>query len=203
MENSMNRIQLNRTQIVQLLTEGIKRLNAIELNSFIDYLDTIGYFEAPASIKHHSAYPGGLAEHSLIVYDYLFDEMVNTFGANWEDYYSKESVIIVGLFHDLCKCNLYKLEETDEGTRYVYNNRSLKMGRGALSMYMLTNYMMLTDHEAQAIYWHLGAFDLSPNSNQYDLGNAFTHNALAFLLHIADMKATYIMENTENPAFNI
>lgn len=39
----------------------------------IDYiledLDTWGFFEAPASARNHFNFPGGLAEHSLNVYD--------------------------------------------------------------------------------------------------------------------------------------
>lgn len=39
----------------------------------IDYvledLDSWGFFDAPASAQGHGAYPGGLVEHSLNVYD--------------------------------------------------------------------------------------------------------------------------------------
>lgn len=35
----------------------------------IEDLDAWGFFTAPASAKGHGAYPGGLLEHSLNVYD--------------------------------------------------------------------------------------------------------------------------------------
>lgn len=32
-----------------------------------DFLNTYGFWDAPASTKYHGNYPGGLAEHSLTV----------------------------------------------------------------------------------------------------------------------------------------
>lgn len=69
------------------------------------------YFTAPASTKFHGAHPGGLAEHSFSVYKLLDDKA----------YYHKmvylpETLVLVGLFHDLCKVNFYKLVEPEPVT---------------------------------------------------------------------------------------
>ena len=53
----------------------------------------------------------------------------------------------------------------------------------------------MTEDEIQAIHWHMGAFDISQYNSTYDMGNAFENNTLAFALHMADMMATYVVEN--------
>lgn len=38
--------------------------------AFSDWLDSVGYFDAPASLKHHGSYNGGLFDHSCAVKKY-------------------------------------------------------------------------------------------------------------------------------------
>lgn len=73
------------------------------INELINFLNESDFFQAPCSTKYHLAKVGGLAEHSLNVYN-LLREKVNRFGINVPD----ESVIICGLGHDLCKVNFYQ-----------------------------------------------------------------------------------------------
>ena len=69
------------------------------------------------------------------------------------------------------------------------------MGHGAQSVYYLQKFIQLTEMEAQAIYWHMGAYDISPYSTLAACSETFKWNPLAFLLHRADMAATYVVEN--------
>ena len=91
----------------QKLYDKVKiRLNyapILEMEDILKTLVDLGFFSAPASTCHHGDYVGGLAEHSLYVCDYLLD-LTRDNNLKWE---RKESPIIVGLFHDLCKMDNY------------------------------------------------------------------------------------------------
>lgn len=50
------------------LLQSVERPNILAL---IEWLKATDYFTAPASTKYHLAYEGGLAEHSLNVYEIL------------------------------------------------------------------------------------------------------------------------------------
>lgn len=86
-------------QIINLWGE----VNRPGIDGLISFLETSDFFTAPCSTKFHLARPGGLAEHSLNVF-YLLEEKVARFGLD----IPKESIIVCGLGHDLCKVNFYK-----------------------------------------------------------------------------------------------
>ena len=73
------------------------------VDSLIKYLQESDFFSAPCSTQFHLACPGGLARHSLNVYQ-LLKEKVDRFRVSLPH----ESVVIAGLGHDLCKVNFYK-----------------------------------------------------------------------------------------------
>ena len=162
------------------------------------------FFVSPASTRYHGSYEGGLVEHSLNVFNQLLFEMDTVVGKEWEDIYPVESVAIVALFHDLCKVGQYR--ETEKWRKdadgqwesylaYEYDPEQLTMGHGAKSNFLLQRFIQLTPLEAQAIFWHMGAYDISPYANLNGCGAAFETNSLAFLIHRADMAATYVVEN--------
>ena len=71
----------------------------------IEDLESLGFFDAPASTKFHLNHDGGLCEHSLNVCKIglmLREEMIKLSPAS-EAYLRKDSVIIVTLLHDVCK----------------------------------------------------------------------------------------------------
>ncbi|HWQ42795.1 MAG TPA: hypothetical protein VN456_12270 [Desulfosporosinus sp.] len=78
-------------------------VNRTGMKELICFLNESDYFQAPCSIKYHLAKRGGLAEHSLNVYNLLY-EKVNRYKIDLPG----ESIIICGLGHDLCKVNFYQ-----------------------------------------------------------------------------------------------
>lgn len=74
------------------------------------YLNSTDFFEAPASTKFHSAFAGGLAQHSLSVAELLLKK-----NAEYQLGYSEDTIVICGLLHDVCKANFYKFN-TDSPT---------------------------------------------------------------------------------------
>ena len=93
----------NKEKFIQIYKENITREGADRLLAFL-CSDGCDFFTAPASTRYHSAYEGGLCEHTLNVYECLVDYMnrprvKETFGIQ----YSAESIAIAALLHDLCK----------------------------------------------------------------------------------------------------
>lgn len=175
------------------------------IENLMEWLENeTNFFTSPASTRYHGSYEGGLVEHSLNVFNQMLFELDTVVGKGWEGLYPMESVAIVALFHDLCKVGQYR--ETEKWRKdadgqwesylaYEYDPEQLTMGHGAKSNFFLQRFIHLTTMEAQAIFWHMGAYDISPYANLNGCGAAFETNPLAFLIHRADMAATYVIEN--------
>lgn len=196
-------IKRNTKAFQTIFTENIKREGASEL---LEYLEKSDFFQAPASTIYHGSYEGGLCHHSLNVYNCLVKECEYTFGKEWSDNIDPESVAIVALLHDLCKVNSYekymrnvKNESTGkwEQAECYRRNAKFPMGHGEKSVFIVMNYIYTLPEEALAIRWHMGAFDLGTYSNVNELSKAYEQSELAFLLHIADQKATYLIEKDD------
>lgn len=170
-------------------------------DKFLDYLtNKSDFFTAPASTRYHGAYAGGLAEHSVNVYEclraYLERPRVQElYGMQ----YSDESIALVSLLHDVCKIGCYKIGSRnvkDENGLWqkvpVYNfDDPLPYGHGEKSVYILSGFMRLTREEAFAIRFHMG---FSGPEDKNSVGKALEKFPLAFALSVADMEATYFLE---------
>lgn len=166
---------------------------------FKEYLRIEGFFNAPASTKYHGAFEGGLFEHSLAVTEKLLS-MTEELNLKWE---YERSPIIVGMFHDLCKIDLYKKivdvegvtmfgEEIPTGEKYHFEHRndSLFSGRGDKSVMMLASWMHLTEEEILCIRYHMGAFD----KDSWDYYNrAIEKYETVLWTHAADMYASKVL----------
>lgn len=195
-----------KEQFISIVKKNISRCG---IDDLLTYLDSTDFYVAPASTKYHGAYECGLLEHSINVYFAMVDFMSSILyrDSSWQETNLPllESVTIVSLFHDLCKIGKYEKSVRnvkDNATGiwhqedcYTYNKNQFRLGHSAASLHIISKFLMLKDEEAQAIYWHMGGFDISNYSSVNDLGVAFNENQLAFCLHMADMIATYIDEN--------
>lgn len=195
MERSVQEI---KEEFISIYKGKIKRDGSEKL---LDYLcNKSDFFTAPASGRFHSSYEGGLAQHSINVYqcltDYLERERVkNTYKIT----VSEESAAIAALLHDMCKIDVYVKDlrnvKNEQGKweqvpYYRYEDK-LPYGHGEKSVYMISGFMRLTREEAMAIRWHMG-FSGSEDSSL--VGKAFESYPLAFALSTADMEATYFLE---------
>lgn len=190
---------MKKEEFIKIYKDNIKREGADKLLSYLTS-DSSDFFTAPASTRFHSAYSGGLLEHSLNVYyclkDYLERPRVKEiYGLNVSD----ETIAIVSLLHDLCKINCYKPStrnvKDSHGVWHTVPTYSfddeLPYGHGEKSVYIISGYMRLTREEAFAIRYHMG---FSGSEDKLSVGNAFDKFPLAFALSTADMEATYFME---------
>ena len=147
-------------------------------------LRDMDYFKAPASINHHGNYEGGLFDHSWAVMEAL-ENLTSRLDLKWE---RKESLYVVGLLHDLCKCVSYIYNE--KTGQWQYNNCEIMTGHGELSVIMAQKLINLTEEEILCIRWHMGAYDESKNWNI--LGNAIEKYPNVLYMHTADMIASRI-----------
>lgn len=188
-----------KEEFIEIYNEHIHREGADKLLAYLES-STSDFFTAPASARYHGAYEGGLAEHSLNVYeclkDYMERERVSElYGLTASD----ETVAIVALLHDLCKMNFYKKSFRNvKDENGVWNkvptyeiDDTIPYGHGEKSVYIISGFMRLTREEAFAIRYHMG---FSSKEEPRDVGKAFEMFPLAFALSTADMEATYFLE---------
>lgn len=139
-------------------------------NPMSTLMDLTGYFRAPASSKHHGAFPTGLFCHSLKVAEYLA-----SWNLNWEN---ERSPYVVGLLHDLCKVDNYipkevtttkpvyfksEIEavytcECETHIEYDWNKTPDISGHGFKSIALASRFITLTEEEVMCIIYHMGPF---------------------------------------------
>ena len=193
---------MSRMSNRELFINIMKQVERPGVDELLTWLEGTDFYSAPASTRFHGSYPGGLVYHTLNVV-YELRELVRFY--DMKDI-SNESIIIVALAHDFCKINIYqetmvnvppqrsKSGKWEQQLGYK-KNEILKLGHGAKSLSILQNFIKLEDYEKEAIFWHMGAYDTSVLASMHDLYDVFEKNKLAFLLHMADMVATYITES--------
>lgn len=152
-------------------------------------LDQMGYFTAPASKGHHLAVKGGLVQHSLNVTKRLV-RLSDAIGVKWS---RDESPYLVGMLHDLVKCQCYRLNA--DGQTYSYIQPKWP-GHGVASAMIATVELgiQLNPDEAAAIVHHMGAFGLSGRAlDEFDAAlDAFPGPIIA--THTADWSAARLDE---------
>lgn len=169
----------------------------------LKWLEGSDFFTAPASTRYHGDHEGGLCEHSLNVFR-QFARLCNTYKAelgiaSWKD--KAESVAICALLHDVCKVGCYKTElrnkKNEDGQWvqvpfYTYEEDDPMGGHGFKSVFLISDFMKLTDEERIAIANHMGPYDRTPGDRY--LSEVFEKYPFAFLLHVADSAASFMDE---------
>ncbi len=189
----------NKQRFEDIFKNSIKRAGADKMWEYLTS-SASDFFVAPASARFHGAYEGGLAEHSLNVYDCLCDYVKRERAKNlYNMNFSEETLAIVSLLHDVCKINCYKSgfrnvkDETGTWIKvptYEFDDE-MPYGHGEKSVYIINGYMRLSREEAFAIRYHMG---FSGVEDARSVGQAFEMYPLAFALSVADMEATYYIE---------
>lgn len=174
-------------------------------DKLLDWLEKSDFFTAPASTRRHSAYRGGLCQHSINVYKRLVKLCEMEYGKDWQSKVNPESVAVIGLLHDVCKVDTYvedfKNVKDEDGVwrkkPYYRIEDSLPYGHGEKSVYIISAFIKLTREEALAINWHMGEFDIRVQNGSYLMSEVFYKYPLCFLTHLADLTATYLDEKEQ------
>ena len=166
------------------------------IEPFMDWLESTDFYTAPASTRYHGACEFGLVQHSLNVHSQLIRL------AEWYDCdATPETISLVSLFHDVCKANVYKTEirwrknseqRWEQYPVYTFKEDFAYGGHGSKSVFLIQSFMKLSPEEASAINCHMGQWDSTNYSNPTEV---YCRNKLAWLLHVADEAADFLMEN--------
>ena len=161
---------------------------------FISLLESeTTWLASPASTRFHLSEEQGLLKHSVGVTESLL-----RFREFLAPAIPEESCIIVGLFHDVGKLGMpgkpFYLPNDNEwlaknkGIRYKINPDVVAMGLAVRGLYLVSQYMPLSDAEAQAIAYHDGQY--------IDDNKIIAHKEkpLTLLLHWADYWTAHICE---------
>lgn len=148
------------------------------------WLMNIGYYVKPASVKHHGVRSGDLYRHSFEVANQL-QILTDKLDLQWE---REISPWIVGLLHDVCKCDDYTL--SPKTRKWTYNKAKMD-GHGDKSVRMLVSHIEFTEEETYCIMYHMGAFVDKEEWGDYTKAVKKYPNVL--YTHTADMIASQIL----------
>ena len=165
----------------------LERFHEFIAPEFKEWLENNDFYVAPAAIKHHGNNPEGLLKHSIEV-AYHLQGLTDKLGLQWE---REISPILVGMLHDICKCDNWKIIGFSNGQHeYAYDNETLYAGHGDKSLMILSSHILLTDEEAACIRYHMGAFTDKEEWAYYSRAVKEYPNVL--FTHTADMLASQV-----------
>ena len=188
-----------RDRFIEIYQREIHREGADKLLQWLCQKD---FFTAPASSKYHCACEGGLALHSINVYETLRHRY-------FEEGDSEESFALCGLLHDVCKAQFYKVstrnvknEETGQWEKkpYYTTDDAFPYGHGEKSVFLIERFLRLKPAEAVAIRWHMGGFDEAARGGSFAISQAYERYPLAVKLHLSDLESTYLIEKGTSEA---
>lgn len=170
----------------------LERIDRPGIHALIAWLKQSDFLTAPASTKYHLCEPGGLARHSLNV----FNELVEV-SKDYCPTVKMDSLRVAGLLHDVCKVNFYAQEikrvrsadgQWTDKPGYTVNDLE-PLGHGEKSVIVLARYIRLTSDEELAIRWHMGAWEQGVDLRT--LSRAMDKCPLLKALMLADQMATF------------
>lgn len=184
----MNDLRALKVEFKDIVANMIHRDGIDDLMAWLDSTD---FYSAPSSTRYHGAEPGGLAAHSIAVYNRLKQKQTDE---------TDETIAIVSLFHDLCKCNFYnktfrnvKNESTGKWEKvpsYEVDDQ-FPLGHGEKSMFTVMKFMKLTDDEVMAIRWHMGFSAVEQQFEKPSMARAMQIYKLVIKLQEADAEASF------------
>lgn len=176
--NQVIRAMETKSEIIRLLKDEIPYKVAHDL---IYNFEKEGFFEAPASIKHHNNFTGGLALHCLNVYNNLRRLYKAMYGS--VTCIIRRRLILIAFCHDVCKLDDYVFNE--ERNEWVYVDNFLP-GHAKRSLEKLEAWGIELEPEVRtSIQFHMGAFEKKEYTWD-ELSDANDKCPLSMLTHMAD-----------------
>lgn len=164
------------------------------MDKLLEHMEENGFYSAPCSGNHHLSVEGGLAQHSLNVWEVskaIVSDICTDLNA--------DSLIIVTLLHDLGKMgdygkpnyveNILKTGKRSESKPYETNKELLYIPHEVRSIEIAERFITLTEEEAHAIYYHNGKYT--------HIGYDLKETPLQMILHFSDMWASRVVEGGE------
>lgn len=171
-------------------------------DSFIDWLKSTDFFTCPSSCLFHGNYQSGLFIHTMGVAKralIIAKEAIKNVTPE-----QLQSVFISAICHDLCKIGTYELGsknfKKDDGTWVkiptLKKAHPLNLGHGEGSIFLAQKFFDLSIEEAQAVRWHMSAFEHGTSSWETgaSFGQAMNTNKLLKVLILADQWQSWMNE---------
>lgn len=196
----MKDIQEVKKTVIELLNSTGRK----GIDKAIKYMEESDFFVAPASTRFHGNYSGGLAEHSLNVY-----EIFKRKNVEYDLGLSEDTMKIVALLHDMCKINFYTVYDKNvniagagKKPKWIkmpaYGvNDLFPVGHGEKSIIILQHFIRLSKEEIFMIRWHMGGYE--PSQNYNNISNTWNMCKAGVALHTADLESSYILEEHFEP----
>lgn len=176
--------------------EGLLRATGRDgIDQLLTEMEQGGFYESPCSGGNHLAEEGGLAKHSLNVYEWMCRFAESATGRKQDDV---DAVIICALLHDLGKMgqygksgyteNILKGGKRSDSKPYEINKELVPVPHEVRSVAIASRFIPLTEEEQFAILMHNGMY----GDFRYVLKGKET--PLYLLLHFADMWASRVAE---------
>jgi 23S rRNA maturation-related 3'-5' exoribonuclease YhaM len=174
------------------------------IENLINYMvNESDFFTAPCSTQYHLCKEGGLAEHSLNVWESMV--ILSQYKSIWDNIKGKSSeekensLVITGLLHDIGKSTyrgqpnytpniLKSTGKLSESKPYETNKERLYIPHEIVSLQIISKYIELTEEEEFAILYHNGMYV----SSGRDISGK--ERPLQLLLHFADMWCSRFVE---------
>jgi len=173
------------------IIKALRKTGRHGIENVINALENKGFFEVPGSRGNHSAYRGGLAEHSLKVYRNAIRIRENE--GNSYGHISEDSIIITALLHDICKVDVFFIKPDGKPGKSL---KRFPIGHGEKSVIMLLRLGLdLSEDEMLAIRWHMGTHSFGEggtDKESYDTAMKSPAGALIKLIQRADGMAASI-----------
>ena len=154
---------MDKVETEEKIIELLQSTGREGIHKLIEYLRESGFFEAPASSRFHGCYEGGLAAHSLRVFE-LLEPLVDEYKLSKKTGYGQmpmkikeENVIIACLLHDLNKIGAYVRTKADDGWTY---SKDKEKGHAKLSIARIKKFIELEKIEEMMIKYHMGIYGL-------------------------------------------
>ena len=199
--------ELTQDEKKKVFEDLLRSTNREGIENVIAFLNNTDFYTAPSSASYHSNYPGGLLDHSLLVYITALKLSDVYFDLNFDlsTRLDRNSIVISTLLHDICKVCFYKQKEKwkkDENNQWIsYTGYEIEdtfpIGHGEKSVIMLLNIgLKLTQDEMIAIRFHMGSWDgaLLTNDVKYSYQTAMNNCPLMSLLQTADSTSSLLLE---------
>lgn len=182
--------------IKETVIDLLKSTKRPGMDNLLNAMEEQGFFESACSGGNHLACKGGLAEHSLNVFQYA-----NRTAFVVCPELDENSLIIACLLHDLGKMgqfgkqgyieNILASGKQSATKPYVVNKDLMPIDHEIRSLQIASKYIDLTEEETFAILYHNGLY--------MPLGRSMKdkETPLQIILHFADMWCSRVLEVKE------
>ena len=194
---SRQKIQANQAKFIALLeSTGRKGVDII-----VTHLLEGGFFVVPASKHHHNNFEGGLAKHSLEVYNEAIN-LYDTFTSKipfLQTVMTRDSITICALLHDICKMDVFCMRNGQPCGTGIPNNP-----HGSKSVRLLCEWgLELSENEKMAIAWHMGRWTKDAGCKPEEVESRFlevqkTTPLASFIRRADSLAASKAIEEQEN-----